>query len=87
MIILKLGGSILTNKNSKKAEVNYTNLNRIANEIKNALINKGMDNFINNNSSDQGLVIIHGAGSYGHPPAKKYEIGNNFNNDEYPKKE
>lgn len=86
MIILKLGGSILTNKNSKKAEVNYTNLNRIANEIKNALINKGMDNFINNNSTDQGLVIIHGAGSYGHPPAKKYEIGNNFNNDEYPKK-
>lgn len=86
MIILKLGGSILTNKDSKEPEVNYTNLNRIALEIKESLINNGMDNFKNNNSSNQSLVIIHGAGSYGHPPAKKYEIGKEFNNDQYPKK-
>ena len=84
MIILKLGGSILTNKNSKDAEINYTNLNRITIEIKDAL-----DHIkINNNTIlvNQGLIIIHGAGSYGHPPAKKYNIGVPFPPEEYPEK-
>lgn len=97
MIILKLGGSILTNKDSKEAEVNYTNLNRIAIEIKEALENKRkMKKNINSSNNDseynsedlfnQGLIIIHGAGSYGHPPAKKYNIGKPFSIEEYPKK-
>ncbi|RBQ23218.1 Isopentenyl phosphate kinase [Candidatus Methanobinarius endosymbioticus] len=100
MIILKIGGSILTNKNSKKAEVNYTNLNRIAKEIKNALetlndggnaninTNLSSDNFdeYSKNSFNHDLVIIHGAGSFGHPPAKKYNIGQKFSLEEYLKK-
>lgn len=80
MIILKLGGSILTKKDLKDPEVNFANLNRIANEIKNAFNNQ-----FNNELSD-GLVIIHGAGSFGHPPAKKYAIGEPFTKDQYPKK-
>ena len=37
MIILKLGGSILTNKDSKESEVDTESLKRIASEIKNSL--------------------------------------------------
>ena len=72
MYILKLGGSVITKKDSSKSEINEENLKRIAREIKNANI----DN----------LIIIHGAGSFGHPPAKKYKIGEKFDPEEYDKK-
>ncbi|KZX17734.1 acetylglutamate kinase [Methanobrevibacter cuticularis] len=81
MIILKLGGSILTNKDLQTSEVNYTNLNRLSAEIKEAISNKN-----SNKTLDDGLIIIHGAGSYGHPPAKKYKIGESFDISEYPEK-
>ncbi len=77
MIILKLGGSILTDKDSNKSNVNYANLVRIAKEIKDSLDTIDLAN---------GLIIIHGAGSFGHPPAKKYKIGESFSEDEYPEK-
>jgi isopentenyl phosphate kinase len=80
MIILKLGGSILTNKDFKDPEVNFINLNRITNEIKTAFNNKST------NELSEGLVIIHGAGSFGHPLAKKYAIGEPSTKDQYPKK-
>ena len=72
MIILKIGGSILTNKDSSKSEVNADGLKRIASEIKNSL-----------NNSYKDLIFVHGAGSFGHPPAKKYKIGEKFNKAEY----
>jgi len=78
MIILKIGGSILTKKDSIEPEVDFDNLNRIAGEIKESLY----ANSISNDLID-GLVIIHGAGSFGHPPAKKYKIGEPFNKEEY----
>jgi len=78
MIILKLGGSILTKKDLKKAEVNYANLDRIATEIKDAFTDINV-----NQDLSEGLVIIHGAGSYGHPPAKKYKIGEPFEKNQY----
>jgi len=81
MIILKLGGSVLTKKDLKESEVNYDNLNRIANEIKLAYDNKS-----NNIELSEGLIIIHGAGSFGHPMAKKYSIGEPFTEEKYPKK-
>ncbi|MCL2686957.1 MAG: isopentenyl phosphate kinase [Methanobrevibacter sp.] len=91
MIILKLGGSILTNKDSNESEVNYTNLNRIAKEIKDAIdiLNFTSNQDLNKSESSDlinSLIIIHGAGSYGHPPAKKYKIGEPFTEEEYPKK-
>jgi len=90
MIILKLGGSILTNKDSSKSEVNYTNLNRIAKEIKDS----NVSNFTQTNDLNKDdlpdlldyLIIIHGAGSFGHPSAKEYKIGEPFKEEEYPKK-
>ena len=81
MIILKLGGSVLTKKDLENSEINYTNLNRIAIEIKDALNNKS-----NNNKLSEGLIIIHGAGSFGHPLAKKYRIGEPFTKEQHSEK-
>ena len=75
MIILKIGGSILTNKDSLESEVDSSSLKRIALEIKSSLDN-----------SEKELIIVHGAGSFGHPPAKKYKIGEAFDESEYPQK-
>ena len=93
MIILKIGGSILTKKDSAKAEVDFDNLNRIAKEIKDSLYSNNEDsnpndsnNDSNNNSNSNlsdGLIIVHGAGSFGHPPAKKHKIGQPFKDEEY----
>ena len=71
MMILKLGGSILTNKDAI-GEIDNENLSRVANEIRNAL---------DNNPDD--LIIVHGAGSFGHPPAKEYKIGEVFDKEEF----
>jgi isopentenyl phosphate kinase len=37
-------------------------------------------------NSSKELIIVHGAGSFGHPPAKKYKIGEKFDQSEYPQK-
>jgi isopentenyl phosphate kinase len=81
MIILKLGGSVLTKKDSTYAEVNYDNLNRIATEIHDSFLDKD-----SKHDFSDGLIIVHGAGSFGHPPAQKYQIGSSFKADEYPEK-
>ncbi|WP_298523488.1 isopentenyl phosphate kinase [uncultured Methanobrevibacter sp.] len=75
MIILKIGGSILTNKDSAESEIDGESLKRIAGEIKSSL-----------DVSDKKLIIVHGAGSFGHPPAKEYRIGESFDKAEYPQK-
>ena len=75
MIILKIGGSILTNKDSIESEVDAASLKRIASEIK-----RSFDN------SSKELIIVHGAGSFGHPPAKKHKIGEAFDESQYPEK-
>lgn len=67
MIILKLGGSIITRKDKTKPTLNPVNLERIAQEISVAKIKK--------------MVIIHGAGSFGHPHAQKYQIGSPIKNE------
>ncbi|MBQ6098819.1 isopentenyl phosphate kinase [Methanobrevibacter sp.] len=75
MIILKIGGSILTNKDSAESEIDSDSLKRIAGEIKSSL-----------DKSDKQLIIVHGAGSFGHPPAKEYKIGEVFDESELPQK-
>ena len=44
MIILKIGGSILTEKDSARPEVDYESLERIAGEIEDALYSEEMSN-------------------------------------------
>ena len=68
VIIIKLGGSILTDKN-----IPYS----IREKVINSLISQISDNY---HSSDQPkLIIIHGAGSFGHPIANSFSIQNGLN--------
>jgi isopentenyl phosphate kinase len=66
IIILKLGGSVITRKESPFPIINSHNLERICREIA--------------ESKPAKLIIVHGAGSFGHPHAKKYEIGQQIKN-------
>ena len=63
--ILKLGGSILSDKNIPYS-IKWDNLERIAMEIKNAL------DYYKSQNKDIRLIVVHGGGSFGHPVAKKY---------------
>ena len=58
-IILKIGGSAITDKSGELAAKTEI-INRLSEEIKRADLDK--------------LIIIHGGGSFGHPSAKKYGI-------------
>lgn len=55
--VLKIGGSVITNK-SKEETPKPDQMRRISEEVKRSGVSK--------------LVLIHGAGSFGHPQAKKY---------------
>ena len=57
--IVKLGGSVLTRK-EKPYTPNLAIIKRIVKEIK--------------RTNSQPLIIIHGGGSFGHPPASEYQI-------------
>jgi isopentenyl phosphate kinase len=62
-VILKLGGSVITDKGADDGVVNEADLLRIAREI----------------SKFRGkIIIVHGAGSFGHTYAKKYRLDTCF---------
>lgn len=88
MIILKLGGSIITEKGAIKPTINDENLKRISKEIKKALNHPIKNNSIKDNpikdknNYNNGLIIVHGAGSFGHPFASEYKIGKPFSGEE-----
>ncbi len=63
-IIMKLGGSIITYKNRWMPTLNKDNLKRLAKEIGEAWSER----------KDLALILIHGAGSYGHVLATLYKI-------------
>ena len=65
MQILKLGGSVITHKD-KYFSSDLENIKRLATEIK--------------ESSSKKLIIIHGAGSFGHPVAEKHSISDGLRN-------
>lgn len=58
-IVLKIGGSVITNKNGELA-AKTQDIDRLAGEIQKA----GVEN----------LIVVHGGGSFGHPLAEKYKI-------------
>jgi len=66
MIILKLGGSIITDK-SKEYCFQKQITDRLSQEIK---------------RSDKKVIIVHGAGSFGHILAKKYNLNLGHRNNE-----
>jgi len=57
--ILKIGGSVLTDK-SREGKLNRKEMTRIAREIASGNV--------------RDLILIHGAGSFGHPIAKKFGL-------------
>ncbi|MFH1836028.1 MAG: isopentenyl phosphate kinase [Methanobacteriota archaeon] len=63
IVVLKLGGSIITKKREGKLEVDSKNLNRLSREIAQTLKEKKIK-----------LVVVHGAGPFGHVLAKKYAL-------------
>lgn len=70
LILIKLGGSVITDKN-KEFTARPKNIKRLAEEIKVA------------QKTFTGRIIIgHGAGSFAHTPAAKYQTKNGLINDE-----
>ena len=63
LIILKLGGSVITRKDENSPEINREILNRIAKEIAEAMSKRNFR-----------LIIVHGAGAFGHVPAREYGL-------------
>jgi isopentenyl phosphate kinase len=63
LVLLKLGGSIITDK-TKPFTARQEAIERLAGEIKRALTERG---------DDLRLIIGHGAGSFGHEAAATYE--------------
>ncbi|MDM7935638.1 MAG: isopentenyl phosphate kinase [Methanothrix sp.] len=60
--VLKIGGSILTDKN-RSATARPEEIRRVAEEIA---------------ASPSNLILVHGAGSFGHVPARKYGLPQGF---------
>jgi isopentenyl phosphate kinase len=71
LIILKLGGSAITAKDESRPEVNAANLERLAGEVAEA-----------RKEADLSIYIVHGAGPFGHVPAKKYDLNSGLKSDE-----
>lgn len=69
LIILKLGGSILTLKEKNKPIIRTRTINRIAKEIIKAQAEHKFQ-----------LILIHGTGSFGHPVANKHKLNHGLIN-------
>src|SRR4030065_1960481 len=65
-IILKIGGSVITDKNGELAARTEV-INRLAEEIAKA--------------NAKNLIIVHGGGSFGHPTGQKYGINEGLKDD------
>ena len=63
MFILKLGGSVITDK-TKECSFKKRVMDNLAKEI---------------NKANKQIIIIHGAGSFGHIHAKKYDLEKGYN--------
>lgn len=63
LVIVKLGGSVISDKSKSRGVFRKKIVERLAGEIKRAKKIRDFD-----------LIIVHGAGSFGHPLAKKYNL-------------
>ena len=68
-VILKIGGSVITAKDSDIPEqAKLADIDRLSHEIASF-----------KSESDSKLILIHGAGSFGHSQAMKYKLNEEFN--------
>jgi len=65
LYIIKLGGSVITEKEGNRFEAKEAVIARIAGEIKRAMHDKGFK-----------LIVVHGAGPFGHTNVQKFGINN-----------
>ncbi len=72
LIFVKLGGSLITDKN-QVGSAKRPEISRLVQEIKQA----------QGNNPELHIILGHGSGSFGHPPAKKYQtrLGVHFKED------
>ncbi|MFA5932535.1 MAG: isopentenyl phosphate kinase [Microgenomates group bacterium] len=63
LFIIKLGGSVITYKDSSIPKIRTSVINRLAKEIKHI-----------KDEINCRVIIVHGVGSFGHPAAKKYNL-------------
>lgn len=70
-IILKIGGSVITEKDHHPPEINGAAMTRIAQEIKKSQSRKEFQ-----------LIVVHGAGSFGHQLVTHYNINEGVQTDE-----
>lgn len=66
LIILKIGGSVITEKGSI-SRAREAEIDRISHEIA-----------AFRSDTDSHLILVHGAGSFGHPQAMKYRLSEGF---------
>jgi len=59
LTIIKIGGSVITKKESRRPKINAGNINKIGNLLKNF---------------KESYILVHGVGSFGHPLVKKMGI-------------
>lgn len=67
LVIIKLGGSVITDKTQGKGIFRKKVVERLAQEIKAA-----------KNKKNSNLILVHGAGSFAHPIAKKYRLNEGY---------
>ena len=71
IVILKFGGSVITDKKSEIPKAKHKALDRICNILK---------------DKERNMIIVHGAGSYGHPIAKRYALAEGLDGSQEQKK-
>ncbi len=71
LYILKIGGSVCTEKDENNLQAKEETIQRIAREIKQAMENKRFQ-----------LILVHGAGPFGHKLVTDFEIDNGLKNEE-----
>lgn len=67
LIIIKLGGSVITDKKTNRPVFRKAVTQRLCREIQIAQKKAGFD-----------LIVIHGAGSFAHPVAKKFRLNEGY---------
>ncbi len=70
LVILKIGGSVITDKENNKKIINKKVLKRIIKEIAYA-----------KSKNDFPLIIVHGVGTFGHKLAKSFNLKNGYQNE------
>jgi len=73
MIIIKFGGSVITHK-AKKGIFNSNTTHKLLKELRDFYDEKN----INEPEFNYDLIIVHGAGSFGHISARKYHLDEGY---------